>query len=334
MSNKIVDVAVVGAGLSGLSCARGLQEAGRSVRLFDKGRGVGGRMATRRIESDGASALFDHGAQFFTARTPEFQTLLAQWKAAGLAREWFHGQSTLREDGSVESKADGHPRFCCPLGMAAVAKYLAQGLEVQVGARITRIERQNDAWSLWAEGQEAIRARALVLTPPVPQSLELLGPLAFEMPEQELGKLQLMRYERCIAVMLWLSEAARLPGQGALYASTGTLSWLGDNALKGLSPVPALTLHGAPAWSEANWEASNEEVVRELSQAARPFWSGEILASSVARWKYSKPIEPRQDGCQTWREQRLVFAGDAFGGAKVEGAWTSGRSAAKEVLEF
>lgn len=337
MSIDITDVAIIGAGLSGLSCARALLTGGQSVRVLDKGRGVGGRMATRRIEGHGApegqSALFDHGAQFFTARSPEFQAELANWSGAGLARPWFQGQSTLDEEGRVQSKPDGHPRFCCPRGMTAIAKHLAQGLDVLVGARITRLDHDEGKgiWSLWSGEEEVLRARSLVLTPPVPQSLELLDASQISLPTLQRATLEPMHYERCIAVMLWLSEPLSLPNN-ALYASTSTLSWLGDNTSKGLCDVPALTLHGAPGWSAANWEASDEQVVSELARAARAFWSGEIVASSVARWKFSKPIEPRIDGCQVWPEKRLAFAGDAFGGAKVEGAWRSGRAAAQQIL--
>ena len=337
MSIDTIDVAVIGAGLSGLSCARVLQQAGSSVRVLDKGRGVGGRMATRRIEGagrdEGQRALFDHGAQFFTARSPEFQAELDLWSQAGLARPWFRGQSTLTEDGGVESKPDGHPRFCCPRGMTAIAKHLAQGLDVRTEARITRLEHHEESgiWSLRSGEEEILCARALVLTPPVPQSLELLDASRIALPQSQRDTLEPMRYERCIAVMLWLSQPLSLPNN-AIYASTPTLSWLGDNTSKGLCAAPALTLHGAPGWSEANWEASDEQVVAELSQAARAFWSGEIVASSVARWKFSKPIEPRNDGCQSCPEMRLAFAGDAYGGAKVEGAWLSGRAAAQQVL--
>lgn len=291
-------------------------------------------MATRRIEHARQNALFDHGAQFFTARSPEFQAEVARWSARGLAGPWFHGQSTLHQDGSVEAKGDGHPRLCCPRGMASIAKYLAQSLDVRTGARITRLQHQDGVWSLRAAEEEAVRARALVLTPPVPQSLELLETSGIAVPPEARASLEAMRYERCIALMLWLSEPLQLPGEGALYARTERLSWLADNTRKGLSEVPALTLHGSPGWSERNWEASDEVVTQELSQAARPFWSGEIVASSVARWKFSKPIAPREDGCQAWPAQSLVFAGDAFGGAKIEGAWTSGRSAAQAVLGF
>ncbi len=334
MSTETVEVAIIGAGLSGLSCAQTVLDAGHSVLVLDKGRGVGGRMATRRIEGLQQSALFDHGAQFFTARSPEFQTEVERWSELNLAQPWFRGQSTLNEDGSIETKSDGHPRFCCSRGMTAICKYLAQGLEVRTGTRLTTLAYEDGTWSLKAGDEEVVRASSLVLTPPVPQSLELLDASLIKLPGETRQALEAMRYERCVAVMLWLSEPLRLPGEGALYARTEQLSWLGDNTRKGLSEVPALTLHGAREWSQQHWSSSDEAVVRELSQAASPFWSGEIVASSVTRWKFAKPIEPRQDGCQTWPEKRLVFAGDAFGGAKIEGAWTSGRSAAQEVLGF
>jgi predicted NAD/FAD-dependent oxidoreductase len=338
-AGEVLDVAVVGAGLSGLSCARELVASGQSVRVWDKGRGLGGRLATRRISSSarpGETASFDHGAQFFTARSPEFTAEVEGWQAQGLARPWFHGQSTLLEDNTVEEKPDGHPRFCCPRGASGIAKHLARGLDVQTDVRVTRFEHDGEAWTLHAEPEAGkpvqIRARSLVLTPPVPQSLELLAASEIELPPGLAQVLGGMRYERCIAVMLWLSEPPCVPNGGALYAKTSKLSWLGDNASKGLSEVPALTLHGAPDWSAANWEAGDANVVAQLSQAARAFWSGEILTSSVARWKYSKPIEPRECGCEVWREKNVIFAGDAFNGAKVEGAWLSGRAAAREIL--
>jgi predicted NAD/FAD-dependent oxidoreductase len=287
-------------------------------------------MATRRLEKDGARALFDHGAQFFTARSPEFKQEVERWSEQNLAREWFRGQSTLLEDGTIESKPDGHPRFCCPQGMTAITKYLGATLDIQTGVRITKLEHEG-GWILHGENGEIGRAKYLVMTPPVPQSLDLLDASQIGLPHEERQVLEAMRYERCIAVMLWLSGEVRVPN-GALYARTSKLSWLGDNQSKGLCEVPALTLHGTPEWSVENWEASDADVVAELATAARDFWSGEIMASSVARWKFSKPIEPREDGCHVIGEKNLIFAGDAFGGAKVEGAWTSGRSAAREVL--
>ena len=111
------DIVVVGAGLSGLTAARSLQAKGHKVVVLDKGRGLGGRMATRRIStSDGLTAVFDHGAQFFTVRDQQFQKLVDEWIADGIVREWCRGFVA----------EDGHPRYVVNNGMTALTKHIAQ----------------------------------------------------------------------------------------------------------------------------------------------------------------------------------------------------------------
>ncbi|MCZ2097620.1 MAG: FAD-dependent oxidoreductase [Anaerolineae bacterium] len=114
------DVLVVGAGLAGLMAARTLVEQGARVIVVDKGRSVGGRLATRRI--DGGVA--DHGAQFFTVRDPAFGAFVERWITEGLVFEWSRGWS----DGSLSVTRDGHPRYAVRGGMNALAKHLAKGL--------------------------------------------------------------------------------------------------------------------------------------------------------------------------------------------------------------
>ena len=333
-----LDVAIVGAGLSGLSCARELQERGARVALWDKGRGVGGRMATRRLQHNGQTATFDHGAQFFTARSQEFKEQVAHWASQNLAREWYRGQfKTRREEDSAEEFAvtgepDGHPRFCGEGGMTSVTKHMARGLDVRTSARVAGLQFESGVWILRGEAQNDLgRARTLVLSPPVPQSLALLDASSVELPGTLRESLQAMRYDPCVALMLWLSRPTRVPSPGALSLEGEPLVWLGDNTQKGLCEPFALTIHAAPGWSERNYALSDEDTVRELSQAARQFWEGEILAFSVARWRFSKPIEPRDDGFLAWSERRLFFAGDAFNGAKVEGAFCSGLATARAI---
>jgi renalase len=120
----MVDVLIVGAGLAGLMAANRLQAAGRSVLVLDKGRGVGGRLATRRIGPGRA----DHGAQFFTVREPEFAAFVAEWEAQGLVYVWSEGWSV---------EADGHPRYVVRNGMTALAKQLAQAVDVRTGVKVT-----------------------------------------------------------------------------------------------------------------------------------------------------------------------------------------------------
>ena len=72
-------IAIVGAGIAGLSCALRLQDAEHDVTLFDKGRRPGGRMASKRVTAMGPSFAFDYGAQHLTARDPDFVAQVARW---------------------------------------------------------------------------------------------------------------------------------------------------------------------------------------------------------------------------------------------------------------
>ena len=124
MPHSTTDILIIGAGLAGLSAANDLQQAGHQVLLVDKGRGLGGRLAGRRI----GDASFDHGAQFMTAREPRFKAAIASWIKAGVAEEWYS---------SYPGQPNGHPRYRGVPSMTAVAKYLAVGLDV---LRTTRVD--------------------------------------------------------------------------------------------------------------------------------------------------------------------------------------------------
>lgn len=137
MNNHVSEVLIIGAGMSGLMAAHVLQRKGLHVMMVDKGRSVGGRLATRRIGPGRA----DHGAQFFTVRTPQFQTWVDGWLADGVVFEWSRSWS----DGSLSSvRPDGHPRYAVRGGMKALAKHLAKGLDVQVGMRIYSVVLAED----------------------------------------------------------------------------------------------------------------------------------------------------------------------------------------------
>ena len=134
--------------------------------VLDKSRSVGGRMATRRI----GGATIDHGAQFFTTHTAEFAQVVATWSAAGVAQPWFAGR--VGPNGVVD--ADGHTRFRGVDSMNAIAQHLAQGLDVRRSTAVQSVARSGDGW-LVTTTHHALAADAVLLTAPVPQSLELLA---------------------------------------------------------------------------------------------------------------------------------------------------------------
>jgi predicted NAD/FAD-dependent oxidoreductase len=310
---------VVGAGLAGLSAARLLRATGDVV-VLDKGRGVGGRLATRRI----GAATLDHGAQFFTTHTAEFADVVAGWSEAGLAEPWFHGR--IGPTGIAD--ADGHTRFRGVASMNAIARHLADGLDVRRSTTVTAVAQDGDAWSVVA-GDTEFHADAVLLTAPVPQSLALLTAGEVRLSEADRRSLEAIEYEPCLAVLAVLDGPAGLPEPGAVDPVDGPIDWMADNQRKGVSKLPAVTIHATPAFSREHWDTDAEVVIDLLLAAAQLQTAARRDDTQLHRWRYARPVAVHPQRCLLAADvPPLCFAGDAFGGAKVEGAVLSGRAAA------
>jgi len=335
------DVLVVGAGLSGLTAARVLADAGRTVRLLDGRDGPGGRLATRRI----GDATFDHGAQFFTVRSPAFAALIRSWRDRGAPiGVWSHGFAQVSDiragrDGVTSTAGDGHPRHRVGGGMDALARVLARGLDVQTDTPVTAIRVRRGRWHVavrGAGGTAVHRAGLLVCTPPVPQTLALFARGDTALPAPTVAVLERVAYEPCLALLVVLDDDPALPPPGGLQFASGPVRWLADNARKDVSTRPAVTLHAAGAWSAAWYDADDAVVATTLGGWLRP-WLGAAgaVTSQVARWRYAQPrdlvehatLTAEVDGAQ------VAFAGDAFAQARVEGAACSGLAAAEALLD-
>jgi predicted NAD/FAD-dependent oxidoreductase len=323
-------VLIVGAGLAGLTAARHLVEAGLPVLVVDKGRGLGGRLATRRIAVGGWAGVFDHGAQFFTARDPRFTVQVDAWRQAGVAREWSRGFAAPGQP----YQADGHPRYIGVPAMTALARQLAAGLAVRTRAQARVVARQGDGWAVTLTGGETLRAAALVLTPPVPQSLALLEAGGVALPADDRQALQALTYEPCLAVLVVLDGASRIPEPGAIQFATGELAWMADNSRKGLQPqAGSVTLHASAAFSRRHWADADEAVQERLLAAAGEWLGARVLHAEVKRWRYARPERTYpQPHYTASREPPLLLAGDAFGGPRLEGAYLSGLQAAQALL--
>jgi hypothetical protein len=309
-------VLVVGAGMAGLAAAARLRRAGHGVLVIDKGRSVGGRLASRRI----GEAVFDHGAQFMTARDARFAAAIAEWERDGTAREWFR---RARTDGSERACWRGMPT------MAAVAKHLARDLDVRVTATVTALEEAEHGWQVSVEHGEIPSARAVLLTPPVPQGLALLDAGDVRLPPETLAALTALEYERCLAVMAVLAGPSRVPPPGGLAPEHDQIAWIADNQTKGTSPVPAVTIHATPAFSLAHWDDDRHEAGQALLDAAHQWLGAHVTALQVHGWRYSRPLVIHRERCVVLEGAHpLVFAGDAFAGPRVEGAALSGWAAA------
>lgn len=322
------DVVVVGAGLSGLVAATSLREEGRDVVVLEQQATPGGRLATRRL----AGATLDHGAQFFTTRHERFVRLVESWRAAGIGvRKWSDGfaQSTSLLDGPRSAKAalDGYPRYVVDGGMQQLGVLLAQGVDVLTRTRVESLESDGKRWRVRCSSSGGtvveIDARTVVLTPP--------GPLARALLPSGVGAEHLRTFRPTLALLVVLDRPPALPEPGGVQFTQGPVQWMADNAAKGISAQPALTVHLAEEPSTALFTSDDETVRRALWSDLEPWFGGaHVVATAVERWRFAGPhgthdehaVKVDVDGAP------LVLAGDAFAGPKVEGAALSGLVAA------
>jgi hypothetical protein len=301
---------VVGAGAAGLHAARQLMAYGRDVVVFDKGRGVGGRMATRRA----SQATFDHGAQFFTVRNDRFAELLRCDIDSGLVNAWCDGFD----------QRDGHPRYRVHGGMTALAKRWATGLDVRLSQLVFRTIFANGEWQVVLDDGTVHIADELVLTCPIPQSFSLLIDSGVRVPEE----LWRTDYDRTLCLLAVLDRPARLGPHGATQSAPG-FTFLADNSLKGISTAPAITAHADATWSGAHWDEPNDTISEALGTLVEPLLGGSrIVSAQIKRWRFATPQRCWPERCWRSPEAPLVLAGDAFDGPRVEGAVLSGLAAA------
>lgn len=311
MNNTTV---IIGAGISGLVLARSLSAAGASVVVLEKSRGTGGRMATKRV----GDATFDQGAQFFTVREPEFAELADDWCERGLAKNWL---------GSTHRRLVGAP------SMTAVPKALAEGLEILREHKITEARRHAcGCWELDVEEHGIIRAERLLFTCPVPQALAVLKLGDVALPVGVATELAALAYHPCLALLVVLAGPSAVPAEGVAL-SDGPVRWLADNVKKGVAQTApaAVTIHASAAFSEANYGRPEAEVAALLLPVVERLLGAPVVSTTLHRWKFSEPKTTHAERAVWLPELGLGFAGDAFGGPKVEGAVLSGLALAEKV---
>jgi renalase len=316
-------VVVVGAGMAGLTSAR-LLSAVAEVVVLDKGRGVGGRLATRRV----GEATFDHGAQFITTHTDEFAATITKLVGSGVVASWFRGR--IGPNGVVDP--DGHKRFRGAVSMNAIAKELAVGLDVRTASLVSSFVHDEKSWTVvLADGTE-LQADGIVVTSPVPQTLALLESGGVVLTPNDAGALAAITYDPCLALMAVLDGPSGLNEPGAVDPDDGPIDWMADNAIKGISAIPAVTIHATAEFSQANWDASDDAIAEQLLVAADLASAAVSDSIQIQRWRYARPsVEHPERFLQLVGLPPFVCAGDAFGGAKVEGAALSGAASANAV---
>lgn len=326
---RIETVGVIGAGIAGLTCALQLHRSGIQVAVLEKSRGVGGRVATRRMDS---GVTFDHGAQYFTVRDPVFAAQVQQWCDSGSAAIW-KGRIVTLNKGLVTDFTELHDRYVGLPGMNAIARSLATGLDVHTNVAVQSLRRLDGKWHLRdAVGTLHGPYDVLVSTAPPQQTATLLGDLSTALAE----RISVVPMAPCWSVMLQTREPLPLPYDAA-FVHDSPLSWISRNSSKpGRAAKDCWVLHASATWSSAHLEESADTIAKLLldelwnatGQAPQPF---EVAVAH--RWRYALPQEPLAQRYLLDRESNLGACGDWCAGPRVEGAFLSGLAIADALLE-
>ncbi|MEG4069230.1 FAD-dependent oxidoreductase [Microcoleus sp. Pol11C2] len=335
------DVAVIGAGMAGLSCAQRLRQAGYSVAVVEKSRGAGGRVATRRVQGTRA----DHGARYLEPQGEAVQGLIDALVDRDILKLWT---DTVWEFIQGELSAIPNSCYVAPAGMNAIGKYLAEDLEIWFGRRVQAISTtDNQMWHLSLEvtndnlqtPQELI-AKAVVVAIPAPQALMFLD-AEIGLQSDFIDKLRSVEYDPCITVMAGYSAAKQQDlsnlnpqWKSVSFPDNADLAWVGlDNSKRLNLQPPVFVVHSSANFAERYLEAADLETVgQELLSRASEYlipWLKKPEWLQVHRWRYAFCGNPLPVSClPAGGNLPLVCAGDLCGEGQIEAALRSGLAAA------
>ncbi len=338
MTIKQYDIAIVGAGLAGLTCARQLKQKEYKIIILDKSGGVGGRVATRRINN----IPVDHGLPFIQIQGKQTEKLIQTLYQNDILQLWTGKIYDLNSQKYLPPV----DRYIATQGMTAIAKYLAADLPIQKQSRVTAIAPTSaQTWELtydYNQTSEHLSAKAVVIAIPAPQTLALLEPLSANIPTQILTQLRSVTFHPCLAVMAGYSTRYQsdLPQwQGMRISDDPDLAWIAIESSKRKTAQPVVVLHGTSQFTVEHLDNTNLQPAGQqlLSRASNLFlaWLDSPEWFQVHRWRYARPHHPLEvPYLATTQPLPLVCCGDWCNGNSVESALLSGLASAEKLSEF
>ena len=320
-------IAIIGAGLSGLVAARELRDSGE-VKVFEKSRGSGGRIATRYEQN----FEFDHGAQFFTARSAAFRAYLQPLIESGVVASWPARFAELDKDQVLTTRDwdEAHPHFVGTPRMNAIGKYLAEGLQIQQNTTVARLNREAEGWRLAdSDGNALGHFDWIVSSMPAAQTA------VFAPANSSLRRVATdVRMRACFALMLGFDRPLSLPWQAA-HVRGADISWVSVNSSKpGRPDAFTLVVHSTNTYADANIDDDAELVRKHLVSETSKVIGIDCSAAShcrLQRWRYANVDD--QEGIPFLIDpaKQLAACGDWFRRGRVEAAFTSGFELAAEL---
>ena len=289
--------------MAGLSAANKLVKNGHEVVVLDKGRGVGGRMSTRTIQE----AKADHGAQYFSAKTPKFQELIRRLQPENIVTEWKIPQ---REN----------VRYVGGKGMNTIPKKLAQNLNVVLNEKVVLISGNE----VKTESGNTYPFDNLIITIPIPQITDLFHQSQIKISSQDQAVFDSIYYDPCIAVMAVLNQPTDIVG-GGIILENQPVAWIADNFQKGITVIPTATLHASASYSTKYFDDDLQNVAKDMLSSVNQYVTPDNIQSfQVHRWKFSNAVKRYENPFYQIENQNIFLGGDGFGIGNVEGAFLSG----------
>lgn len=320
-------IAIIGAGLSGLVLARRLGEVA-DVTVFEKSRGIGGRMATRYA----GEFEFDHGAQFFTARTRAFRAFLQPMVEDRVVANWTPSFAEFDRERLLGSRSwgDDYPHYVGMPRMNAIGKHLSRGLDIRSNTRVQEVKRDHGRWTLLdSEGNSLGDFDWLVLTAPAPQTASI----AREFPDlvAHCGEREM---RACFALMLGFTTPLVLPWQAALVRNAD-ISWISVNSSKpGREASFTLLVHSTNAWADDHIEDEIDAIRHHLLDEASAVCGIDLRVANYCdlhRWRYANIDKRSGPACYASDDVQLAACGDWFLRGRVEAAFTSANALADRL---
>lgn len=330
------EIAIVGAGMAGLICAKTLQDAGRDVVVIDKSRGLGGRLATRRL----ANTHADHGVCYLKPKGDRFKAFIQDLVDRNIVSLWSDRLHTLNADGELLLDANPSARYAAPNGATAIAKDLAQGLTVELGQVINAIRPIEQGWQLTSQNPDFdLTASIVILAIPAPQALPLVQTIANSEFIQQIEDVTFAPSLTAIAAyspeLRSQFTATNLRG---VTCDDKILGWIGFDSTKQLNPTqPTIILQSNAEFASAHFDSTDlPAIAQQLCDRAAEVLALPTIATpellQIQRWKYAFAVNPITAPVLAATTTAPLFCiGDWCGGNRVENAFLSGLAMAERL---
>lgn len=324
----MIKIAIIGAGLSGLTIANKLKNNANII-IFEKARGVGGRLATRRAEP----YVFDHGAQFFKAKTNEFKSFIDPMIKGGVLKVWearFAEIDNSRIISKRQWSADD-PHYVGVSGMSAMAKFLSQDLTIQLQTRVSSIKKYQDKWIIQdTQGANLGEYDWVISTMPVEQMFDM-----FESSQLKMPAIKRVKMQGCFSLMLGFQKPLDLEFDAALVRGAD-ISWVSVNSSKpGREKAFSLLINSTNKWADAHIDNNKAELLQYLCREASNVIGIDLSSADhkdIHCWRYANITKQKTETHYIDSKNKIGICGDWFIHGRVESAFISGQDLSSSLL--